>query len=184
MRREDIRRLLPAVYRTTLTEGGPLLALLGVMEALHAPSEEALRDLDAALDPRRAPDRFVPFLATWVDLAWLWTDREASAETAVGQESLVLERIGMLRELVASAAYLSQWRGTSRGLRAFLERATGSRGFEIEEEALDSEGRARPFHLRIRAPASAAEPRLRALITRVVEMEKPAYATYELTFEN
>jgi phage tail-like protein len=184
MRLEDIRQLLPSVYQATARKGGTLHALLGVMEALHAPSEEALRDLDAALDPRRAPDRFVPFLATWVDLEWLWSDRETSARTEAGHESLVLERIGMLRELVAAAAYLSQWRGTTRGLQAFLEHATGSRGFEIEEDVPDPEGRTRPFHLRIRAPSSAAEPRLRALMTRVVEMEKPAHLTYELAFEN
>ena len=41
-----------------------------------------------------------------------------------------------LRELIAAAAQLSQWRGTAQGLQRFLETATGIEGFELDEEGL------------------------------------------------
>jgi hypothetical protein len=52
----------------------------------------------------------------------------------------------------------------------------------VEEQVLDSDGKARPFHLRITAPQELAEHRI--LIERIVELEKPAYVTYELRFES
>ena len=63
----------------------------------------------------------------------------------------------------------------------FLEVATGVAGFVIDEQVLDEEGRARPFHLWVHAPR-AAEP-YTALVTRIVEQEKPAYVTYDLSFD-
>jgi len=45
---------------------------------------------------------------------------------------------------------------------------------------LDSQGQPKPFHLQVIAP-SAAQPQ-RALIKEIIEMEKPAYVTYELVF--
>jgi hypothetical protein len=83
---------------------------------------------------------------------------------------------------VAAAAYLSQWRGTARGLLRFLETATGLQGFIIEEQVLDPNGRPRPFHIRVIAPAEAAP--YQVLLERVIEFEKPAYVTYELVFNS
>jgi hypothetical protein len=54
-------------------------------------------------------------------------------------------------------------------------------GYRIEEEVPDAQGRTRPFHIRVRAPASGV--RYRTLIQQIVEAEKPAFVTYELTFE-
>ncbi len=64
----------------------------------------------------------------------------------------------------------------------FLETATGSQGFEIDEQVPGPNGQPRPFHLLIRAPAQAA--RCATLVERIVEMEKPAYVTYELEFKS
>ena len=89
---------------------------------------------------------------------------------------------GRLREVIAAAAYLSKWRGTAQGLLRFLETATGIDGFRIEEQVLDANGEHRPFHIRVRSPASAQA--YRPLIERIVEMEKPAYVTYELQFDD
>src|SRR6267143_2908852 len=130
MRREEIRRLLPAVFQTAAAEGTPIAALLGLMEQLHEPSEKRLAALDEVLDPRRAPERFVPFLAGWLDLP---------PELALGMDRL--------RALVALAADLARWRGTARGLTAFLEAATGATGFRIDDAL-------RPFHLHVIAPQS------------------------------
>jgi phage tail-like protein len=164
MKRNDIEQLLPGIFQRTLHEGGPLAALLEVMEGLHAPSEEALVGLPALFDPRRTPERFVPFLARWVDLG-------VPVTTGLGRQ----------RELVAAAVELSRWRGTARGLRLFLRTATGSDAFVIEEQVPGPDGRPRPFHLRVRAPEALAPHR--AMVEAIIEREKPAYVTYELHFE-
>jgi hypothetical protein len=182
MRTQEIERLFPAVYQGSLREGEPLAALLGVMEALHQRPERELGSLDETFNPRRTRDAFVPVLATWVDLRWLWSEQDRTVGDLPGGVSPVIERLGLLRELTASAAHLSQWRGTARGLVAFLERATGLAGFDIDESVQGHDGQVRPFHISIIAPAAADDPRIRGLITRIVQMEKPAYVTYELGF--
>jgi phage tail-like protein len=177
MKRREIEDLIPWVFRRTLRPGAPLAALLDVMEALHAPSERVLEEIDVALDPRRTGDAFVPFLARWVDLERLLEDESGRIEASAGRPVLPTG-LGWLRELVAAAAGLSQWRGTARGLLLFLETATGTQGFELDEQVPGPDGRPRPFHLRVRIPEGAA--RYRSLIDRIVRMEKPAYVTYEL----
>jgi phage tail-like protein len=172
MQPREIERLLPSVFQRTLhpplghperREPTVLGALIEVMSALHAPSEAALDELEKNFDPRRAPDRFVPFLAAWVNLDFRVT-------TGPGRQ----------RELIAAAAELSRWRGTARGLIRFLELATGETGFRIDEQVPGAEGKPRPFHVRVEAPAAtrAHQP----MLEQIIEREKPAYVTYELTF--
>jgi phage tail-like protein len=163
MKSAEILRLLPGVFQRTAREGSPLAALLGVMEALHAPSEQVLENLDALFDPRRAPDRFVPFLARWVDL-----------------DLPVTTGLGRLRELAAAGVELSRWRGTARGLLLFLSTATGRKDFEVDERVPGPNGLPRPFHIRVRAPEELAAHR--PMLERIIELEKPAYVTYELHF--
>ena len=164
MKRNEIARLLPGVFQRTLHENGPLVALMDVMEALHAPSEALLAELPSLFHPLRAPERFVPFLAHWVDLG-----------------VPVTTGLGRMRELVAAAVELSRWRGTARGLLLFLRTATGREDFVIEEQVPGPGGRPRPFHLRVRAPAELAAHR--PMVEAIIEREKPAYVTYELHFE-
>jgi hypothetical protein len=203
MKRNEIEQLLPEIFRRTVRPGNPLFTLLEVMETLHAPSEQVLAELDLYFDPYRTPDHFVPYLARWVDLNRFLSElpapeREGETGTAavpslldqppslLGQLPSLLGQVpfpaglGRLRELIAAAAYLSKWRGTARGLLHFLETAVGQEGFEIDEAVPGPDGRPRPFHLMIKAPADAE--RYRALLERIVEMEKPAYVTYELVF--
>jgi phage tail-like protein len=165
MHREEIEQLLPSVFQRGLRPGSPLVALLDAMEALHEPIEDALGRLDAIFDPRRTPDRFVPFLAAWLDL---------------GRVLPVSTGLSPLRELVAGAAAIAQTKGTARGLILFLETAVGVGGFVIHEEVFGADGRFRPFHVRIVAPP-AAWPH-RALVERIIETEKPAHLTYDLEF--
>jgi phage tail-like protein len=185
MDRESIARLLPGVFQTALhplaagivEPDRRLSATLGVMETLHEPVETVLHDLDHYLDPRLARADFVPYLAGWVDLDWLLV--AAPSEPLATTPSLA-SGLGTLRELVAAAAELARWRGTARGLLRFLDTATGTPGFAIEENVSGDDRLPRPFHLRIVAPAEAAV--YRPLIERVIVAEKPAYATYELVF--
>lgn len=180
MRLSEIRQLLPGIFQQTLRRGGPLLSLLEVMEQLHEPSEAVLESLDAFFDPRRTPDEFVLYLAGWVDLERLFDLPPAGRPQALAR-SPVTSGLGRLRELIANAAYLSRWRGTKKGLLLFLQIATGSDGFDMDEQVPGEDGRPRNFHIRVRAPADVAVHR--ALIRRIIEQEKPAYVTYELEFE-
>ncbi len=179
MRRTEIERLLPEVLRATVAPNTPLAAILDVMVQMHKPDERVLETLDAFFDPARTADAFVPLLARWVDLERLFT-QSATRPDAAGGEA-ISTGTGRLRELIARAAFLSKWRGTRTGLVAFLETATGTDGFVIDEQVSDVQGRPRPFHMRISAPATQAPHR--ALIERIIELEKPAFVTYEIDFE-
>lgn len=171
MKRAEIEQLLPRVFRQTLPyPDNPLGAFLDVMENQHAPSEGILADIARFFDPYRTPDRFVPYLATWVDLERLLFETPYARAPSPWPSGS-----GRLRELVATAAYLSEWRGTSRGLLRFLEVATGMTGFQVEEHLAG-----RPFHVRFRAPKDSI--RYRGLVQRIIEQEKPAYVTYDLEF--
>src|SRR5262245_8839415 len=74
MKRSEIERLLPNVFRRTIRPDKPLLAILEVMSALHEPSEDALENLDDTFNPFRAREDFVPFLACWLDLERLFDE--------------------------------------------------------------------------------------------------------------
>jgi len=178
MRRDEIAQLLPVIFQRTLTPGNPLTGSLVVMEALQAPSEEVLAHLDTFFDPRRTKDEFVPYLAFWTDLTKLVDDGDNN-EDAPSLRGSFPSGIGRLRELTADAAYLSQWRGTHKGLLLFLQTATGIKDFQIQEN-IDIKGSSKPFHITVRAPAEAEQ--YARLIERIIESEKPAYVTYQLSF--
>jgi phage tail-like protein len=178
MKRTEIAQLLPTIFQRTIRPGNPLFALLDVMEGLTEPIEAALEQIDAVFDPRRTPEAFVPFLAGWLDLDRLFDVHADDALSTLPRRAPITTGLGRLRELIAAASYLSQWRGTAKGLCLFLEIATNINGFEIDEQVPGDDGQPRPFHLRIRVP-EAAKPH-RALIERIIESEKPAYVTYEL----
>jgi phage tail-like protein len=177
MKKEQIKRLLPLVFQRAVQPGSPLSAILDVMETMLAPSEAALDSLDVNFDPYRSSDAFVPYLASWVDLEVLLDVPRTEGSSSAASLSTGL---GRLRELTAAAITLSQWRGTRKGLCLFLETATGAK-VQVEEEVAGADGKIKPFHLRITVPKELTEHRV--LIERIVELEKPAYVTYELAFE-
>src|SRR5207245_9434860 len=84
------------------------------------PAEAILKDIARCFDPYETPDRFVPYLAAWVDLERLLYETPYARRPSPWPSGN-----GRLRELIAAAAYLSEWRGTSKGLLRFLEVATG-----------------------------------------------------------
>ncbi len=182
MNREEIETLLPRVFQHTLHSGSPLNALLEVMELMHAPTEKVLAQLEKFFNVYSAPDIFVPYLARWLDLDRFYPFYCAQPEVLQRSVDPISSGTGRLRELIAAAANLSQWRGTAKGLKLFLETATGISGFDITENIDDKSDKPRPFHIRITAP-SEAESHI-ALIERIVEQEKPAYVSYELAFKS
>ena len=173
--------MLPHVFRQTLRPASPLDALLEVMELLHEPAEAVLSKLETYFNAYGTPDIFVPYLACWVDLDRFYPFYSAQPLEIQRSVDPISSGTGHLRELIAAAAYLSQWRGTAKGLKLFLETATGINGFELVENVEDENGNPRPFHIRIVAPPGAE--RHIALIERIVKQEKPAYVSYELEFK-
>jgi len=161
MRAAEIELLLPEVLRRTVVPGSPMAALVGVMEAMHAPAEAALRGFGSVLDPLSTPDQFVGMLATWVDLARL-------DETPAGH----LDR-GRLRLLVSLAADLAQWRGTPGGLMWIASLATGVTGLRLEQTG--------PFAVRILVPAAAAAQA--DLVREIAAQEKPAHLVVEIVVD-
>lgn len=162
MQPAEIALLLPEIYRRDLTSGSVLDGLLHVMSALHGSLEEVIADPTLLADPRRAPDRLVPVLASWVGLG-----RYLRANPGEDRPGLA-----DLRELVGVAAMLGRRSGSAASLRQFLVTATGIEGFDIEESPN------RPFHFRVAAPP-AAEAR-RDLVLHIIALEKPAFTTFEL----
>ena len=179
MKLNQIEKLLPVVYQRCINLGTPIYALLDTMEGLHAPSEKVLEEIDSYFNPNTAPEPFVQYLAGWVDLD-RYLGEELSEEANISQTFTVSIEPGRLRALIALAARLSQWRGTAKGLKLFLETATGASGFSLEEKVNLDEGLPQVFHFRVVAPQAAA--RYRDLIENIINGEKPAYATYELEF--
>jgi phage tail-like protein len=173
VRREAIVERLPDIFKQAAAtdEGNPLAVLLGVMEELHARDEDILAGFGRYVDPRRTPDKFVPYLAAWVDYAWLLLDPPDNPYTDVQRP--FTGGLGRLRELVASAAAESKWRGTSAGMVRMLERATGVQGFRVEETVTDDAGQPLPFRVRVVVPPQAEH--FLDLVRRIVDHEKPAH---------
>jgi phage tail-like protein len=175
VKKSRIEQLLPDVFRRTAQEGSPLDALLSVMEDLQAPSEETLDCLAEYLHPHRTPEWFLSYLGSWVALEPVYNPNADPSQVPISTGAPAL------RELVANAAALAQWRGTHRGLERFLKAATGVDGFRIDDAVRDPDtGQVRAFHIRIEAPLSLKPHR--ALLERVIRFEKPAYVTFELSY--
>jgi phage tail-like protein len=181
MTRAEIAFLLPGAFQRALgggADGTPLPAFLSVMEALHERPEWQIDEFDRVCDPFRAPDAFVPFLARWVGLGPILGQPRGTGRGTDYDEDPITTGLGRLRVLTADAAALAKWRGTAEGLRRFLETATGLDGFVVEETPA---GASEPsFHLHVRAPAGARPHR--ALVVRAIDLERPGYCTWSLTF--
>lgn len=179
MKLDQIAELLPDIFQravetpltgmeSTSTAGETPLTLLKIflalMEWFHHDIEVTLANFSEYLDPDHAPDAFIPFLAHWVNLGDLWEDGLDSLDDQ--------ERTARMRNLILKAVHLAHWRGTGMGLLAFLETATGQKGYQVVDSY------EKPFHVIVTYPATA-EPYLK-LIQKIVVREKPAYVTYEL----
>jgi phage tail-like protein len=172
VKQQAILERLPDIFKQAATgEQNPLAALLGVMEELHARDEDILAGFGRYVDSRRTPDEFVPYLAAWVDFAWLLLDPPDNPYADV--ERPFAGGLGRLRELVASAAAESKWRGTSAGLVRMLERATGVQGYRVEEIVADESGQQLAFRVQVVVPHEAE--RYLDLVRRIVEHEKPVH---------
>ena len=178
MKRTQIEQLLPEVYQRAAASEPLLGVLLQLMEDLHARAEDRLDHLEEIFDPRRTDDRFVPYLASWLDLTHVFP----SVVRSNGRRSSEVDSIPLprLRELTAGFARLSRWRGSRRGLLQFLTLATGSTDFRIQENVTKA-GHQRAFHFVVVAPDELRPQR--ELLEAIISAAKPAFATSELAFE-
>jgi phage tail-like protein len=163
---------MPTMYQLSARPGSPIHAVLGVMEALHAPDEAILEGIDGVVDPYRTPDVFVPWLTRWMGLEWLVADPDADAQQR-GSASFE-PGVGRLRDVVAVGHALAQWRGTEVALHLLLRAATGLDGFTVTEPS------DRPFHLVVTAPDEGRAHE--TVMRRAIEAMKPAACTAELVF--
>ncbi|GAA6615932.1 phage tail protein [Scytonema sp. NUACC26] len=168
---------LPALYREVDLVG----RLLSIFEQAFDPTVQTINTLWAYLDPLTAPEAMLPFLAHWV--AWDMDTRWS---------------FNIQRRLIKNALVLYRWHGTRWGLRFYLHLFTGlpldeehikireifEQGFVLgtTQIGIDSMlGGRRPYHfiveLRQQYPAQIDE----ASIRKIIERQKPAFSTYELS---
>jgi phage tail-like protein len=181
MKSDKIQELLPQVFQRTARPDSPLQALLEAMEELTEPAEKTLAELDKYIDPYRAPEDFVVYLARWLDLQRFFSSSVKRRLETGEQVDPIPPGSGRLRELLITAARMLALRGTHRGLIAMLEIATGVEGFSVEESPTDESGQPIPFHIAVHLPPEAGQ--YRGFVRRIVEAEKPAYVTCELVQE-
>jgi phage tail-like protein len=151
---------LPAIYQ----EDEFLGRFLMIFEEVLSPVEPILENIHLYFDPMMAPQGFLPWLASWIDL--------------VLDENWPIQK---RRELIKAGVGLYCWRGTKRGLQEYLKIYTGVEP-EIIEHFSEEEGGPYRFTVVIRVPdPKSLDDRL---VRRVINAEKPAHTTYELKIES
>jgi phage tail-like protein len=181
---------LPALYYDDELMGRFLM----LFESFWSPIDKQIDALWYYFNPRMTPSEFLPWLATWGDLALdeRWTE-------------------GQQRKLLESAVRLYRIRGTKQGLVDFLEIYSGRKAIITEHRAnnlrLGKDSRFGPsvavgrsnrphsFSVYLRLPPVPArdgeEPAFRTrreqdrrrMIQSIIEAEKPAHTTYSLIID-
>lgn len=203
-------QFLPAIYQAQPELTGFLRAFEAILlggKARRDDEPAGLRETIVALptyiDPDKTPERFLPWLASWVALAL--------------RADLPVER---KRLLIARAASLFQWRGTLRGLRELLQIVAGEWIHPAtDESAIEAEsaekmepkiteptlqslivgvqavvgsttrlGRELPYLFQVTFALPEPKPpqsdliALESLVRDTIELGKPAHTYYELRF--
>lgn len=174
---------LPALYR----EDDFMGRFLMLFESFLAPIDGQIDSLSCYFDPQMTPPEFLPWLASWIDLA-------------LDERWPVKKR----RQLLNAAVGLYRKRGTRQGLEEYLEIYTGTRPQITEHRAhnlrLGRGARLGPgialgrgnephtFTVVLRLPAEGdqrtrQEQARRRRIEAIIEAEKPAHAGYTLRIE-
>ncbi|MFZ0746417.1 MAG: phage tail protein [Terracidiphilus sp.] len=194
--------LLPAIYQDQGIDGRPnyLFRLLSALERIlwgveeqtrakkDSGSSEGLRDkvdqLNQLLDPRQAPEEFLPWLAGWVAL---------TLRSNMRQERK--------RELIANMIPLYRIRGTSKYVNELLRLCVDVPAAVEEEDIPPLQlgvhstlgrdtyvGGGAPHHFRVRMMAThLSVPELeeqRQLAYEVVELAKPAHTSYDFWIDS
>jgi phage tail-like protein len=176
--RDSSLRHLPATYHADETSRHLLDRLLSMLDSVHGEVETQIEGFAQTLDPRGAPEAFLPWLASWfgLELERTWSESQR-------------------RAFIASALELYRWRGTVRGLRLLLRLHTGLEGplpAIVEHRRgtndpaladwLGDEPGEDPFprfSVLVPAPMLDGEDDRRAL-ERLIEAAKPAHTVFRL----
>ncbi|WP_251959485.1 phage tail protein [Nostoc commune] len=161
------------------------------LSKLFKPIVNSYNVMWANLDPLTAPQALLPFMAHWV--AW-----QVDSVWDLQQQ----------RRLIRRAVELYRWRGTRKGLRLYLHLYTGlpldehltneadkhisitepfGPSFIIGDAQLGNAVLAggQPYHFIVRLRSNISSGIINEqLIQRIIEQEKPAFCTYELSIEN
>lgn len=184
-------KYLPALYYDDELMGRFLM----VFEGIWHPIEKQIDGLYHYFDPKMTPSDFLPWLATWTDLAL--DDRWTEAQQ---------------RRLLGSAARLFRMRGTRQGLVEHLEIYTGRRAIITEHRAnnlrlgqdakfgpsiaLGRDNKPHSFTVYLRLPPvqlaegedeivrRRKEHERRRTIEFIIESQKPAHTSYTLIIAN
>jgi len=127
-----------------------------IFEDLFGPLEQMIAHWDLFLDPRTAPESFLPTLAAWIGLE---LDERWPAEQR--------------RAILRAAVELYDWRGTKKGLTRLLEASTGCR-VEIVE---NSDG---PHTFLVKLTPPAQQKVDEHMVRYLIEANKPAHTVYRL----
>jgi phage tail-like protein len=178
---------LPILYREVDFIG----RFMKIFEQAFQPIVNSYNVMWANLDPLTAPQALLPFMAHWV--AW-----QVDSVWDLQQQ----------RRLIRRAVELYRWRGTRKGLRLYLHLYTGlpldehlpneadkhisitepfGPSFIIGDAQLGNAVLAggQPYHFIVRLRSNISSGIINEqLIERIIEQEKPAFCTYELSIEN
>jgi phage tail-like protein len=147
--------------------------LMAAFDEVLAPIVSTLNNLDAYVDPCLTPPDFLAWLAGWVGLEL--------------DDSAPLDH---QRVLIAEAVRLYRWRGTVKGMRHLIVRATGAalEDVEIEEsggtswsqeaDAAPSGGEEQRLVVQVRQRSGIAIDQRR--LDAVVDAAKPAHLPHEV----
>lgn len=164
--------------------------LVGIFEQAFDPAVQTLDTLWAYLDPLTAPTAMQNFLAHWV--AW---DIDSRWD------------IDKQRQLIRNAITIYRWHGTRYGLRLYLHLYTGlpldedlpevdkhisiqevfNNGFVLGKTFIGQDsmiGGGRPYHFIVRLRATESLHIDESLVRKIIEQQKPAFSTYELSIIN
>lgn len=177
---------LPVLYR----EVDFINRFIQIFEQTFEPVVTSFSSMWANLDPLTAPKALLPFLAHWVDwpLDPLWDLQQQ-------------------RRLIRRAMELYRWRGTRKGLRLYLHLYTGlplddHLAHEVDKHISITEpfgqglvldaccvgedaviGGGKPYHFSVCLRPNREGDIDTELVRHIIDREKPAFCTYELTIE-
>lgn len=174
---------LPNIYQEVDFVG----RLVGIFEQAFDPAVQTIDTLWAYLDPLTAPAAMQNFLAHWV--AW---DIDSRWD------------IDKQRQLIRNAITIYRWHGTRYGLRLYLHLYTGlpldedlpevdkhisiqevfNNGFVLGKTIIGQDsmiGGGRPYHFIVRLRATESLRIDESLVRKIIEQQKPAFSTYELS---
>ncbi len=156
--------LLPAFWHEAASiRGSPTSALIDELVAMLRPVERRIDTFDTLLDPHRAPDGMLPFLAAMAGLGSLLPHWRSAAASEMAR----------LRAILICWPNLRQHRGEPAALSRALQLILGVTPV-IDERSC--------FHISIVLPEAIEDQA--QLATAITNLIKPAHLTHDIVFRD